>query len=250
MRTRTKQGIQVLRRVHDFLAATDVPAALGSVTKHVEALGRLVDRLSAHAVEQDASARAFSASARAAQQQTRALRREFMRPVVRLGKSFVPNDPSLRKALAMPDAQDYEGVIAAALAMAERAEEHKDRFVAAGFGEDFVDRLRKAVAGLRSTLDDRSDHFGRRSAATAGLGEEMARGRDLVRLLDAMVAPRLEDAPDRLAQWRTLARFVRVTPPVEEGTTVPAVVPPNVPTVVAPNVASAAVSVAPLERAA
>lgn len=41
-------------------------------------------------------------------------------------------------------------------------------------------------------------------------------GRDLVRLLDAMVRPQLQDGPmdSALAEWRTLTRFVRVAPAV------------------------------------
>ena len=53
-------------------------------------------------------------------------------------------------------------------------------------------------------------------AVTEGLPEERARGRDLVRLLDAMVGSWLEDhMQDRVAEWKTLTRFVRVAPPVE-----------------------------------
>jgi hypothetical protein len=209
METKTKQGLQVLRRVHEFLGDNEVTPALGSVTAHVKSLGEVVDRLSTHAVEQEVSDRGFRAAARESQLAARTLRAEFMRPVSQLGRTLFPNEPALRRALAMPSAQDYEGLIAAALAMADRAGEHKDRFVLAGFGEDFVDRIKAAVGGLRKGLDDKAAHFGRRSAATAGSLSEMSRGRELVRLLDVMLSPRLAVTPDKLAQWRTLSRFVR-----------------------------------------
>jgi hypothetical protein len=236
--------------VHEFLGSTEVTAALGPVTKHVEALGRTIDRLSVHAVEQDASDRAFRAGSGAARRQAQRVRGEFMRPVSQMGKSLFPSDASLRQALAMPRVTDYQGVIAASLAMAERAEEHKDRFVSAGFSDDFVVRFRKAVDDLRAALDDKAAHYGRRAAATAGMLDELARGRQLVKMLDAMVAPALGDAPDQLAQWRTLARFVRVTPVEEESPAPAPAVPPNVLTVVTPNVVSAIASDVPEERAA
>jgi hypothetical protein len=210
----------------------------------------MVDRLSAHAVEQDASLRAMRASVRKAQAQARVVRGEFMRPVSQMGRALFPSDASLRRALAMPKVKDYQGLITAGLAMADQAAEHKDRFVAAGFEENFVERFRTAVTDLRTALDITATHLGRRSAASAGMLDELARGRQLVRMLDAMVAPRLEDAPDRLAQWRTLARFVHVAPAEEAS---PAPVPgvqPNGPPADTPNVAPAVAGSASLERAA
>ena len=221
MRTPTKQGIQVLRRVDEFLGSTEITTGLGSYQKHVEMLGQIVDGVSTHAVEQEVSDRGFRASASTARHQAKIVRGEFMLPISRMGRSLFPSDVALRQSLAMPRRKDYEGLIAAAYAMADRAEEHKDRFVAGGFNDDFADRLRQATADLRKALDDKAAHFGHRAAATAGLAREMSRGRGLVRILEAMVAPRLVETPDKLAQWRTLSRFLRTVKLPEEGTTPP-----------------------------
>ena len=99
-----------------------------------------------------------------------------------------------------------------------RSQRHgrRDRFVAAGFGEDFVDQLKQAAVDLQRAVDLTSAQLGHRAAATSGMLQELARGRDLVRLLDAMVGSWLEDhMQDRVAEWKTLTRFVRVAPPVE-----------------------------------
>ena len=107
-------------------------------------------------------------------------------------------------------------MIAAGISMAQHAEGRRDRFVAAGFGEDFVDQLKQAAVDLQRAVDLTSAQLGRRAAATSGMLQELARGRDLVRLLDAMVGSWLEDhMQDRVAEWKTLTRFVRVAPPVE-----------------------------------
>jgi hypothetical protein len=232
--------LQVLRRAHEFLAANQVAAALGPVTKHVEALGQTVDRLAAHAVGQDENERGFRGSASGARRKARTLQAELMRPIARMAQSLFPDDGDLRQALEMPQVKGYEKLIAASLAMAGRANEHKDRFVAAGFSEDFLDRLRKGAADLRTALDEKGAHYGKRSAASAGMLEELARGKDLVRVLDDMVSPGLRATPDRLAEWRTLSRFARVTRLVEEVTTPPVADTPNGPPPVPPVVVPAA----------
>ena len=115
-----------------------------------------------------------------------------------------------------------ERLIAARISMAQHAGGRRDRFVAAGFGEDFVDQLKQAAVDLQRAVDLKSAQLGRRAAATSGMLQELARGRDLVRLLDAMVGSWLEDhMQDRVAEWKTLTRFVRVAPPVEAAGTTP-----------------------------
>ena len=228
MRTPTKQGIQVLRRANEFLRGIEITTGLGSYKKQVETLGQTVDRIATHAVEQESSDRGFRASASTAQALAKSLRGEFMLPISRTGKLLFPADAALKQSLAMPRRKDYEGLIAAAYAMADRAEEHKDRFVGAGFSDDFAERLRQATADLRKALDDKAVHYGNRAAATAGLVGEMSHGRGLVRILEAMVAPRLVDTPDKLAQWRTLSRFLRTVKLPDEGATPPTgIVVPN-----------------------
>ncbi|MFN8570834.1 MAG: hypothetical protein U0132_02180 [Gemmatimonadaceae bacterium] len=213
MRTEAKQNLQVLRRAHDFLVDLEVTPTLGSIKKHVDALGASVDRLAAHAVDQDENQRAFRAAATSARELARSLRIECMRPIARISQTLFPNDAALRQSLRMPQVLDYEGLIAAALSMAGRAQEHKDRFVSAGFEEDFVDRLKKAAAALRDALDVKGSYFGKRTASTRGVLNELARGRQMVRVLDDMVSLGLRATPERLARWKALSRFVRASAP-------------------------------------
>ncbi|MFN8583416.1 MAG: hypothetical protein U0163_20875 [Gemmatimonadaceae bacterium] len=93
--------------------------------------------------------------------------------------------------------------------------------------------------------------------------DELSRGRDLVRVLDDLVRPVLRKSPDRIAEWKTVSRFARLTraeeaapePPGTPGTpppVVPPVVPPAttaVPVVVTPSTPVAAEGGA-LDRAA
>lgn len=210
MQNRTKQGVAVLRRVRDFLAGREVAIAIGALPKHVEALNGVIDRLAGHGVEQDARSRAARAGTQQKAQLIRALRSEYMRPLARSAGSLFPNDPVLQQALNMPRFLDPERLLVTAYAMADRLEEHKERYIAEGFVPDFIDKLRAAADAVKKAVDERAADLGRRSASTAGQLVEYRRGRRMVRLLDTMVAPRLADRPDLLAEWRTLTRFTRV----------------------------------------
>lgn len=134
MRTNVSQGVQVLRRVLGFLAVIEVKPRLAIIAKLLAELDGMVTRLSAHAVGQETSNRAFHATAKGVQARARELRREYLRPIARMGESLFEDDPTLRKALVMPEGRGYERLIAAALAMANQASERGDRFVAAGSG--------------------------------------------------------------------------------------------------------------------
>jgi hypothetical protein len=229
MEARTKRGIAVLRRVRDFLVARSVTVVMGTLPRHVEALTGIIDRLTAHGVEQDARSRAARAHTLRKRQLVRALRREVLRPIAESAGSVFPEDKVMQEALGMPPFLDAERLVAATYAIADRVVEHKDRFVAEGFVPDFIDKLRSAADAVRTSIDSRAVDVGRRSAATAGLQSEFARGRRIVRLLDAMVSPRLADTPDLLAEWQTLTRFTRVAVAVAEEPTTPSPTPAPAP---------------------
>lgn len=209
MRIRTLQGMQVLRRVRDFLVAREIPVAIGTIGKQVEELTAVIDRLSAHAVEQESRFRSAKALTEAKERLMRQLQDEFMRPISRVAPSLFRTNAEMQRALEMPRFRDHERVLASAYAMADRVAPHAASFVEKGFAADFVERLRKAADAFKEAIDGRSLDVGRRAASTAGQLEELRRGRELVRLLDAMVSPRLAKEPDLAAEWKSLSRFLR-----------------------------------------
>ncbi|MGQ0647512.1 MAG: hypothetical protein ACT4P7_08055 [Gemmatimonadaceae bacterium] len=215
MLSNEKQAVQVFRRVRDFLEGNAPPVGYGSVEKLVAQLKGVVQRLEVHAREQDARSRQARAGTTVKRLLAVSIRREFLRPITRSARALFRSDDALQSALSMPKVRDYEGTIAAAEAMAQTATLHRQRFVEAGFPEDFVERMQKAAADLREGINVRAQEFAKRSASTAGLRQEYARGRNLVRVLDSMVAPRLASAPDRLAEWQSISRFARLSVPQE-----------------------------------
>jgi hypothetical protein len=211
MITKHKQSVQVFRRIRDFLRQNvPVVAFTGSVERLVEQLTGVIERLERLAREQGARTRVAVAGTAIKRKLVVSLRREYLRPIARAAKALFPADDALLRTFAMPQVRDYQGIIAAAESMAQNASSHRQRFVEAGFPPDFVESIQKAASDLRSGIDTRAAELGRRAASTAGLRQEYARGRDVVRVLDAMVAPRLRPVPERLAEWRTLSKFESV----------------------------------------
>jgi hypothetical protein len=208
MEVHQKQAVQVFRRIRDHLGQY-VPAVAytGTIERLVEQLTGVVTRLEMLAREQGARTSMAQAGTALKRELVARLRWEYLRPISQAAKALFPFDHALLRTFAMPRARDYEGTIVAAEAMAQNAATHRELFVKVGFPRDFVESLQNAAQELRLGVDARAANFGKRSASTAGIRQEYARGRDIVRLLDAMVAPRLRADPERLAEWRSLSRF-------------------------------------------
>lgn len=227
MKSSVSHGLQVLRRTAAFLGKEiTVETTMGPISRHVDELNGVIDRLASLAAEQGENGRGFRDLAGKAREQAEALVRVYARPVARKAKLLFPLNSDLRGSLKVPSRKmSYEALIAHVTGFANRVEEHKAQFVAAGFAEDFVERLRGQIKALEKTLAEKEEQNGRRSTATAGLDMEFARARDMVRAIDSMVTPMLAGT-NRLAGWKTLSRFAREsqreeTEEVVEGTVTP-----------------------------
>ena len=228
MRQSSQFTVALLRRIREFLERTQPAFALGEIKLHLEGLTAVTDGLSALVVEQDTRHRQGKIGTSTLRRRLRAAKFEYMRPVARMARALFPDDPQLRSALSIPPRLARpEAVLAALHAMSIAAEPHKEAFVAAGFAADFLERMHVAADSLKEAVDARAKEFGRRSAASVGAVRTATRGRALIGLIDAMLAPRLESNPELLAEWRSLLRQgrLRVLSPGPAVPVVPA--PPN-----------------------
>lgn len=213
MQLPSQRAIQLFRRTRDFLVRSQPQVAFGDLKVHVDALGAIADRLAQHAIEQDTRSREGRAGTATLRRLLRELKLEYMRPIARTSRLLFPNDAALLTALRSPGRERRpEALVAAAQAMANTAEKQKERFQAAGFPADFSERLRAAAAKVIEAVDQRAGDIARRAAASAAARVEVARGRALMGMLDAMIAPRFEGDPERAAEWRSLMRQGRSRP--------------------------------------
>ncbi len=209
MRLRTKHGLQTLRRAHHFLVSRDYSLALGELGPHAAALSALVVRLQQHAIAQDN----HTQGARAATDRKNALgwtlRQEYLRPIAEMARTMFVDDPKIREAYQLPTGRDDGGLLQGANGFVARGTDHASQFASRGLASDFVQRLRAATDAFQDALLVQGTEVASRAAATAGSDTELSRGRDLVRLIDMMLAPRLVHMPDQLAEWQSIKRFVR-----------------------------------------
>lgn len=133
-----------------------------------------------------------------------------MQPISRIARE-VFGVSGMDRAFQMPkSAKVNQPLIAAAGAMAEAAEKQRDVFLARGLPPDFIERLKSAAAELDAARNSKTESARRQITATAALKEQVRQGRKAVRLLNAILQPRLAKDPDLLAAWKS-AKRVRPT---------------------------------------
>jgi len=213
MRVRIKQGVQTLRRAHRFLAGGSFECAVGELAPQVELLGEFVRELEQHVTE--AGHRSLEARVATVDKRSRGdvLLREYLRPIAKLARLLFVHDATARAGFSLPRRRDAEGLLQLAEGFTEQCAQHEARLVAGGLAPDFLQRVRGATVDYRAAINTRGRVVGRRVAATAGMEQLERKGREQVRLIDTMLVPRLARQPDVLAEWRSIARFVRRSGP-------------------------------------
>jgi len=223
METTYKKRLQMFRRVRALLVGhEDNPALAVSIT----ALDGVILRLAEHATAQEAHWRQWRQATDQKLQLARVLRTDLFRPVALLGGVVFPagleDGASLRRAVQMPLARDYQGLVTAADGLARAVSEHQELFVQAGLPADHLQRLREGARALEESIGVAERDAGRRSAATAGMRNEAKRGHRILKVVNALVRPLLRSDPARLAEWDQALRSptrIRGVDAVEEAPT-------------------------------
>ena len=140
----------------------------------------------------------------------------YLKPASQMRRKLLRNDPSASEFVVRSSHRAYNRLITTALAMADEAAARRAVFVEAGFAENFPELLREAAEALRQSRAVRRSYVGRRAGATHEMMRDLVAGRELVRLLDALVTPWLRaHAPGKVGEWKSLTRFVRSAPVVK-----------------------------------
>jgi hypothetical protein len=229
MRARQSVLLDTARHVQGFL--DDHAALLGpNIASSRRNLDDAVSQLTAMSITQTGGTIA-SRGATARQRSLRtSLRNNNMKPVAAVAKLMLPDVPEFA-ALTMPVKQlASTQLVAAAHAMADAAQLHEAIFTSAGMSDDFIAQLRAAADAVTTSLDARQKTVATSTSATSGLKAQETRVRNLFKLINALIVPKLGTDVVLLAQWKATKAIIHrtpivptplppATPPATDGTT-------------------------------
>lgn len=198
---------QSFRRVEGWFAANpEYVASNPQLGTQVEALKGIVSRLSDHAAAQNTKHAQSLLISRDETERRRELVAHHMAPIAKVARALNGTVPGIG-VLSLPKGHvPMSEVITAALAMAEKAEIYKDVLVESGLPADFIEQLRQAAEALEASFDGRGLARASWVAATKGVGSELALGRRVVAIIDAVVTRQIRSEPAKLAEWEQLKR--------------------------------------------
>lgn len=201
-----------MRRVEGwFVANPDLVAGNPSLGTQVEALKGVVIRLSDHTTAQDTQFAQSQLIAKDETEKRREVLRHQMAPIAQVGRALQGTVPGIG-VLTMPKGNASAAVIVtAAQVMAQKAEIYKDVLVENGLPAGFIEQLKQAAEALKASIDGRGLARASRVAATRGVKSEVALGRRLVSILDAVVSGLIRSNPAKLAEWKQLKRVTLKT---------------------------------------
>lgn len=204
-----RSTLDTLQRVKEFLSQhplADEPDTLGAQAAELD---DVLQRLSSEVVAQDAAIRYTRVHTEQERILAVTLYADHMQPISRIARDAF-GQSGMDKAFRLPRIKVTVTLVAAARAMAEAAEKEKDVFLRHGRAQDFIEQLKAAASALEEKRTAKTESSRHRTTATASLQAELKRGRKAVRLLDAVLQPRLRKDPQLLAAWKS-ARKVRPT---------------------------------------
>jgi hypothetical protein len=207
MNAHQQRVLQSFRRVHAWLVAnahyTESAPALG---KQREALHDIVQRLTDNATMQSTQ----QAQTLLVSQDEIEKRREVlsyqMAPIAQVARALRGTVPGIG-VLSMPRWNSpTPSVVTAAMAMARKAEIYEDVLIENGLPTDFIAQLEASAAALKDSFDARGMARGARASATRGVAVDLALGRRVVALIDAVLARPRNLEPAKMAEWEQLKR--------------------------------------------
>jgi hypothetical protein len=206
-----RAALRRFRRVQEFLTTNPAVGSAGELGKQAHALDEVIQKLAQDGEELDANVRLARAETTRQRALRATLRDKHMLPISRIAK-LVYGIPGMDRAFYMPrNRADNDALVAGARGMAQAAAKHPDVFVEHGLAATFLDDLRAATSALADALGDRVENQRRRTVAAQAITQHVKRGVTAIRMLDAIVTPRLAADPELLAGWRTVKR------PIEPG---------------------------------
>ncbi len=200
MNSMIRRRLDMVSRVREFCRAnpSDTPG-------YVQALAQLEERLAraeALATQQDHGFIKQSGSTKGKAELRKTIRENHLRHLVRIARGAAISNPELPKRFRLPaKTVSSRAFLAAARAMAQEAENHKDLFVQDGMPEKFLDDLNKVLGDYAGKFDGQTEGSAMHIGAVAEL-KELTKGlMQLVKRFDGLNLLRFQDNPEKKAAW-------------------------------------------------
>ena len=200
---------QSLRQVQQFLTvhADVVPSAIASGAKR--ALDAAVAELDRAATQQGSLSRTVRGEVQRRAELERTLLRKYVTPLVKFARASLRGAPEFAALTPSARAMRRERLVRTAQALAQAADNHVDVLRAAAFPADFLDQLRSAAAAVQQSFDSGLSGRVRRTGVTKEISSALAKGRQAVASLDALVAHTIVGNEALEAEWRSAKRVRR-----------------------------------------
>jgi hypothetical protein len=229
---------------------TDHADVLGAVpqSKAKGQLDEVLQQLDLHGAEQQRAQAEVTSRTQEKSGLREALRLHHMQPIATIARAKLAATPAITD-LRLPTANaDDSTLVDAARAMADAAGPYQPVFEAEMLPNTFLDDLRAAATAVKQAVGNRGASRGRLRAATKGVEDQLTRGYNVLRILNALVVKQLAGQSDLLAAWQQ-AKHPRAKSGVPRGTVrTPSVdTSPSVTAPVAQAAVVTAVAVAPQE---
>ena len=206
MKAKQKQRIETYQRVQVFLTQNPLtsPATYGAASA---LLDDVVAQLTAHLGTQAAASRLTLAESERQRTLRRALREQHLVPIARIANAVLGGSPGIDKATRLPARYvTTTKLLAEAVGFRETATPYAETFVQHGLAADFLTQLDAAIEELREVQQGQERTIDKKTGAHAGLVTEIARGRQAVQMLDAIVKARFAGNGEVLAKWQRAKR--------------------------------------------
>ena len=200
---------QSLRQVQQFLTvhADAVPSAGACAAKRT--LDAAVAELDRAATEQGGLSRGVRGEVQRRVELERTLLRKYVTPLVKFARASLRGAPEFASLTPSAKALEREPLVRTAQALALAADNHADALRAAEFPADFLAQLRSAAAAVQRSFDAGVSGRVRRTGVTKELSSALAKGRQAVASLDALVAHTIVGDDALEAEWRSAKRVRR-----------------------------------------
>lgn len=209
MQHRQKQVIESFQRVQGFLVTHPLPPPR-DYGEPGALLDAAVNRLLEHGRDQVSGQRLKRASRESEQTLARRLRRLHLKPITLIAQAQLSGSPGVDEALRMPPYKlPTTKLITVARAFRGAVAPYEEIFIRSGRPADFLAQLDAAIEAVQEAFDEKASRVGLQVAGSAGLTAELAWGRRVVKMLDAIVLTTFDGQLDVLAEWRSARRVRR-----------------------------------------